>query len=357
MIGERIKQARQAAGLALRDLADQCGVSAMAVSKYERGEITPSSDVLLAIGKALGVRIEYFFRDHEVELKEVEYRKHKDLPEKEKKRILAEVRDQLERWLALEEFIPTRWSTQFHVPSGLPEKIASLDEVEAVAQSVRTAWKLGSGAIPDLIDTLELHGLKVFATPYDADRMFDGLCAMANGKPVVVVGGKTWPGDRQRFTLAHELGHFILKDRLAKNLRDQEEKACNRFAGAFLVPKASAEKLLGRDRTWIEPRELQLLKEEWGMSMTAWMLRAYDLGIINKAVKSRLWDHFAANKWTTREPDPQYPLEKPRGFEQLVYRALGEDLIGESKAAELLGLPVAEFAAQRNMEAPANVAC
>ena len=355
MIGERIKQARQAAGLALRDLADQCGVSAMAISKYERGEITPSSDVLLALGKAFGVRIEYFFRDHEVELEEVEYRKHKDLPEKEKKRILAEVRNQLERWLALEEFIPTRWSTQFQVPAGLPEKISSLEEVETVAQELRTKWKLGLGAIPDLIDTLELHGLKVFATPYDADKMFDGLCAWANGKPVVVVG-KTWPGDRQRFTLAHELGHFVLKGRLAKNIREQEEKACNRFAGAFLVPKASAEKLLGRDRTWIEPRELQLLKEEWGMSMIAWILRAYDLGILNKANKSRLWDHFEANNWIKTEPGEEYRPEKPRGFEQLVYHALAEDLIGESKAAELLGLPVAEFAAQRNMETPTNAA-
>lgn len=357
MIGERIKQARQAAGLALRDLAELCGVSAMAISKYERREITPSSDVLLALGKALGVRVEYFFREQDVELEEVEYRKHKDLPEKEKKHILAEVRDQLERWLELEEFIPTRWATQFHVPAGLSETVSSLDEVEVLADQLRTKWKLGQGPIPDLIDTLELHGLKVFATPYDADQKFDGLCAVANGKPVVVVGGKNWPGDRQRFTLAHELAHFVLKDRLGKNLRGQEEKACNRFAGAFLVPKASVEKLLGRERTWIEPRELKLLKDEWGMSMIAWILRAFDLGIINRNNKSRLWDHFESNGWTKKEPGEQYPLEKPRGFEQLVYRALAEDVIGESKAAELLGLSVTEFAAQRNMEAPANAAC
>ena len=102
MIGERISQARQSAGLPLRNLAKQVGVSAMAISKYERGEITPSSEVLIALGKALGVRVEYFFRQAQVELKEVEYRKHSSLPERDKQRILAEVRDQLERWLALE---------------------------------------------------------------------------------------------------------------------------------------------------------------------------------------------------------------------------------------------------------------
>ena len=47
MIGERIKQARKAAGLSLRALADRAGVTAMAISKYEAGKSTPSSRVLL----------------------------------------------------------------------------------------------------------------------------------------------------------------------------------------------------------------------------------------------------------------------------------------------------------------------
>jgi Zn-dependent peptidase ImmA (M78 family)/DNA-binding XRE family transcriptional regulator len=355
MIGARIKQARLAAGLSLRDLAAQADVSAMAVSKYEREEIAPSSDVLQALAKALGVRVEYFFRQHEVALQAIEYRKHHDMPEKEKNRILADVRDQLERWLALEEFIPTSWATQFRLPEGLPSKVASLDEIEAVASALRNAWKLGRGAIPALVDTLELHGIKVFATAFDGDRKFDGLSATANGKPVIiVVGGEHQPGDRQRFTLAHELGHLILKARLAKNL--DEEKACNRFAGAFLAPKENVEKMLGRTRTWLEPRELQLLKEEWGLSMGSWVLRARDLGILSAANTAEVLAHFRAHGWERREPDPQLPREESRGFEQLIYRALAEDMIGESKAAELLGLPLADFAARRNMEAPPDAA-
>lgn len=355
MIGERIKQARLSSGLSLRDLAAQCGISAMAISKYERGEITPSSSVLLALGKVLDVRVEYFFRQHEVELEEVEYRKHPDLPEKEKKRILADVREQLERWLALEEFIPTRWSARFRIPHGLPGKVKSLDEIEEVALAVRNDWKIGHGAIPDLVDTLELHGIKVFATSVDGDRKFDGLSASANGKPVIIiVGGAHAPGDRQRFTLAHELGHLMLKGRLVRGI--DEEKACHRFAGAFLVPQANVQKLLGKDRTWIEPRELQLLKQEWGLSMAGWMLRARDLGILARPKASELWKLFVDHGWDKREPEPQYPREKPRGFEQLVYRALAEDQIGESKAAELLGLSLREFVAQRKMEVPADAA-
>lgn len=355
MIGERIKQARQSVGMSLRDLAAQCDISAMAISKYERNEITPSSEVLIALSKALAVRVEYFFRQNQVELEEVEYRKHPDMPEKHKQRILADVREQLERWLALEEFIPTRWAMPFHLPSGLPNKIKSLEDIEEIALLVRKDWKLGHGAIPDLIDTLELHGIKVFATAMDGERKFDGLSASANGKPVIiVVGGTHAPGDRQRFTLAHELGHLILKGRLDQSL--DEEKACHRFAGAFLAPKDNVQKMLGKERTWIEPRELQLLKQEWGLSMAGWMLRARDLEILPRPKANELWKFFVSNGWDKREPGEQFPRETPRGFEQLIYRALAEDLIGESKAAELLGLSLREFVSQRKMEVPSHVA-
>lgn len=355
MIGDRIKQARHAAGLTLRELGALCDLSAMAISKYERGEITPSSTALLALAKALGVRTEYFFRQQEAALEEVEYRKHPDMPEKEKARILADAREQLERWLALEEFIPTQWAARFVAPADLPGKVNTLDEIEDVALKLRKAWKLGDDALPTLIDTLEQHGVKVFTTLIDGDRKFDGLSATANGKPIIlIVGGEHQPGDRQRFTLAHELGHLILKGRLNKNL--DEEKACHRFAGAFLAPRDAVLRSLGRSRKRLEPMELQLLKQEWGLSMTGWMLRARDLGIIDRKEASAMWKQFQAQGWDRREPDPQFPREHSRGFEQLVYRALAEDQISESKAAELLGVPLGEFVAQRHLESTSDAA-
>lgn len=40
----------------------------------------------------------------------------------------------------------------------------------------------------------------------------------------------------------------------------------------------------------------------------------------------------------------------PRLFEQLVYRALGEQYVSESKAAELLGIPAMRFNVERQLE-------
>jgi Zn-dependent peptidase ImmA (M78 family)/DNA-binding XRE family transcriptional regulator len=357
MLGARIKQARQAACLSLRELADLVGISAMAISKYERDEIKPSSDVLLRLAQALDVRTEYFFRQTTIEIEAAEYRKHPKLPVKEERRIYGDVMEQIERWLELESFIPSPWSKAFELPKGLPKHVASMDEIEDVCDAVRSAWKLGQSPIQDLIEVLEEVGIKVFLTKHDSDEKFDGMSAMANGQPIIVAGSdKTkWPGDRQRFTIAHELGHLILKGRLPKNL--DEEKACHRFAGAFLVPKEEAIKALGARRTWIEPRELYLLKMEWGLSMNAWIHRACDLGIVNKATGRKLWNCFEAQGWRKAEPGDPFPHECAMQYKKLVFRALAEQLIGESKAAELLGTSSTQLNAQRRMEVVDEADC
>jgi len=349
MIGDRIKQARTAFGLSTRALAERAGVSAMAISKYENNQSVPSSDVLLALAKALGVRTEYFFRHTQVELKEVEYRTHPDIPVKEKNKILAGAQDQVERWLELEDFLPTPWSKPFGVPVEVPARIKNYDQIEEVANAVRGAWQLGLNPIPDLIDTFESRGIKVFVAHYRGDMKFDGFAAKADGMPVIVINEDS-PGDRQRFTLAHELGHLVMHGRLAKNM--DEETACNRFAGAFIVPKEKVFEALGERRSWLEPQELMLLKFEFGLSMGGWTYRARDLGILPQQRMRELWQMFRANGWKEKEPGPQYGQEKTRLFKQLVYRALAEDLIGETKAAELLGMSLSELSACRNMEYP-----
>ncbi len=351
MIGERIQQARKASGLTLRALAEKVGVSAMAISKYENNQSTPSSGVLLALAKALGVRTEYFFRRVSVELTDVNHREHDKLPEKEEQKVLADVKEQLERWLELEEVVPAPWSIQFSLPDNLAGPIESYDEIEDVAVKMREHWDLGLNPIPDLIDTIEAKGVKVLITQYDGHKYFNGLSAQVNGAPVVVVG-KNWVGDRQRFTLAHELGHLVLHGLLSERLN--EEQACNRFAGAFLVPKESVKTCLGERRTRLELRELLLLKLEWGLSMMAWSFRAKDLNIISNAAYKELWRQHMQNwKAEGKEPGPQYEKEETRLFEQLIYRALAEDMLSESKAAELLGESLSNFHANRKME-PSN---
>jgi Zn-dependent peptidase ImmA (M78 family) len=181
----------------------------------------------------------------------------------------------------------------------------------------------------------------------DGDNKFDGLQATVAGGPVIVVGDH-WPGDRQRFTLIHELGHLMIHDRLATGL--DEEKACNRFAGAFLLPGSAVRQELGEHRTSLELQELALLKDEFGLSMQAILYRAADLGIISPSYFQHCMRSFKLKGWNRKEPGSEYKKEVAHLFQQMIFHALAEDYIGESKAAELLGMPMAEFRSLRSME-------
>ncbi len=347
MIGIRLYRARKAAGLSLRDLAAMVDLTHATIKKYEDGQSVPSSATLIKLARALDVRTEYFFRPDTVALDRIEYRKRTTLPKKRLDAIEHEVIDQIERRIELENLFPAPPVQGFTPVNGLPESITELDQIEAVAEAVREAWDLGYDPIPDLIDVLETHGIRVFMIDANADSKFDGLAASVNGMPIIVVGSN-WPGDRQRFTLAHELGHLMLSGRLAPEMI--EEQACNRFAGAFLLPRQSVQQELGTRRSDIEPKELSLLKDEFGLSMAGVRYRARDLAIVSPAWCTEQARLFRIKGWHITEPGNPYPTEKAHVFEQLLFHALAEDYIGESKAAELMKMPLTEFRALRALE-------
>jgi Zn-dependent peptidase ImmA (M78 family)/DNA-binding XRE family transcriptional regulator len=344
MIGARIQRARKAAGLAYRPLAGQLGLSHTTLSKFEKGELTPDSAQLLRLAQALGVRTEYFFRPDTVSLEGVEYRKHSTLAKKALRKIEADILDQAERWFELLGLFPSKPIPDFAVPKDLPAHIDGLDDAERMALALRKCWQLGLNAIPNMTDLLESKGIIVIASASAEAGKFDGLCASVNGTPVIVTQAGL-PGDRQRFTLAHELGHLLMQGRL--RMQVDEEKACHRFAGAFLLPARETEAHLGSARHQLEIGELHLLKHEFGISMRACLARALQAGILNESAFKRMQIKFNIQGWHKCEPGNPCLTEVTRLYEQLVYRALGEELIGESKAAELLGMSVAQFHRQR----------
>jgi Zn-dependent peptidase ImmA (M78 family)/DNA-binding XRE family transcriptional regulator len=346
MIGERINRARSAAGLSLKALGEIVGVSNNMIKKYEHGNSIPTSGMLIKISKALGVRNEYFFRPDHVTLTNVEYRKRSSTPAKVLKRIKADVLDQAERWQELANIWPSFPLPKFD-KGDLAAKVTTLDDVDTLSQSLRAEWGLGENPIPDLIDTLESKGILVIITDVDESAKFDGLQATVSDQPVIVVSSN-WPGDRQRFTIAHELGHLYLHGQLPADL--DEEKACNRFAGSFLLPTRSIRSQMGERRHNIEIQELYMLKHEYGLSMSACLYRAKDVGIIEERTHTKIMIYFNKHHWRKKEPNDAYPKEQTYLFKQLVYRALGEGIVSESKAAELLGVPLMKFHNERKLE-------
>ena len=333
-VGERIKLGRKSSGLSLRALAEEVGVSAQAISKYERDQDVPSSGVLLRLARALGVRVEFFFRQRPVAISSPVYRKRTALPRKQEEAVKARVQDWLERYLEAESFISLEPIPQFDLPENMKRQVTSLAEVEEVALELRRAWGLGLAPIENMFELLEDHGIKVGLV--DAHDKFDGCIMWANETIPVIVVKRDLPGDRQRFNLAHELGHLVLDPASSVDI----EKAAYRFAGAFLVPAQQVYFELGQRRQSLDLLELHSLKHKYGLSMQGWIYRAQDLRILSTNAATRLFQRFRQHGVHRQEPGDQLPPEEPKRMTRLILRALAEDLISESRAAELLGRPL-----------------
>ena len=341
MLSERLKLARKRSGLSLRALSSAMGgiVSAQAIGKYERGEMMPSSGVAIALAGALEVSLSYLLSPSKVSLKSVEFRKLASTKARERAAVEGEVLDHVDRYLQVEEILGID-TTQSECPRGALHIVNSVEDAEQAATAVRAAWNLGGGPIPDMTELLEERGIKVFK--WSLPKSVDGLSChvrRVGGTDVPVVVCSTEKSlERQRFTIAHELGHIVSDIPLDV----QGEKACNRFAGAFLAPEEELMREVGRRRANFGFAELIEIKHMFGISAAALVMRMRDLGIITDATLRDIFGGIGSS-WRTDEPRPLTRTERPKRFRRLCLRALAENEISDSKAAELLRLRVSEI--------------
>ncbi len=332
-IGDRLKMARYASGLSMRALGALADLSAQAISKYERNLDTPGSSALVRLSKALGVRPEFFFRPAAIAVSVSANRAHPCISKKASEAIVEQAREVLERSVELEDLFAGQLSSP-PFPADLRIRIQAIERVEDAAEQLRGEWGLGLDPISNLTAAAEDHGIRVVLVEGSLD--FDACIVQSSELGPVVVLKKGVPGDRQRFSLAHELGHLLLM--IAQGV--DHEAACNRFAGAFLVPRERVRKELGASRDSLGLGELELLKVKYGLSMQSWIHRAQEAGVLSERQAKRQLQEFKRNGWKIAEPGAQVPPEETMRTNLLVERALAEGLITRSRAAELAGKPL-----------------
>ena len=334
---ERLKSARKMKGWSLQELADNItiAISKQALNKYEQNLMKPTGEVLIALSKALEVKPDYFLKESAIELAPVEFRKKAKLSPKQEDSIKEKVKDFLERYLEVEQLLNIK--TKFSNPIK-KLTLSEVDEVEAAALKLIDGWNLGYDPIPNVIEMLEDNGVRVMEI--DAPEEFNGLSTFVGEIPVVVIN-KNYSVEGKRFTALHELGHLVLSIEEGAD----KERICHAFAGALLLPDDCIEKLICDKRSNIAPGELVSIKEQFGISVQAIMMRAQLKGIIDKNASGRFWKSIAGNK--KEEGLGSYAgREKSYRFEHLVFRLAAEDVVSMSKAANLAGIKLATFKEQ-----------
>lgn len=333
VFSNKVKSARKLRAWSQQNLADKIDVSKNMISKYERGESIPSSEVLIKLAKSFQLSLDYFFTPFAVELGAINFRKKSNLGIRRLDAIKEEVRLKLSNYIEIENIlrIDNAFATTIQ-----KREINALEDLEEIVLKIREDWKIGLDPVHNITQLLEDQRIKVIEIA-EQENLFDGMATLIDDKYAVIVVNKNFPIERKRFTLLHELGHLILD--IPDGDEKEEEKYCNQFAAEFLFPKSSVLKEFGNKRNSIAVRELIEAQKKYGISIQAIVYRLVDLNVISKHRQQNFYKQINYDK-NLKELIDKERFDSPEfshRYKQLVYRAYSQEMISGSRAANLLG--------------------
>lgn len=323
-IGKSIRYFRSQKGVSQQWLADAIGVSKMSISYFERDKRRPDIETVKRICSALNVSLGKFmaFSDS-ITLSDGSFQKSDELSAAQKNSILAQIRYSAQRYCDACACANVDCSE-----CALPkDKVPMLDSAADAAVYMREAFGLPvNGPAGNLTQILENKGICVVMVKQEDSgssiKGFSGYHAVSNkGLPVIAFNeGLTY--GCLRMTLAREVARLLFSN--------VSERQISNAARLFLLPGPDLIREIGEKRPNISPKEIELVGDKYGVSDQCVVLRAREEGIITRETYSRIQNgkHYPADAYKNDE--------QPVRLLQLVCRAYTDNLIGISKAAELL---------------------
>lgn len=299
----RLIQALAARGLSQVALASMVGVSPATISKWKSGQQSPEAEALVNLSQVINVAPEWFTRPLPEKCSLPLFRSNASAHANARAMLEARLEWTQDIALALSEFVDF---PEINLPKRAftdPEQITNAD-IEEAADECRDLWNLGRRAIPDLAMAVEGAGV-ILVREETGAASIEGLSAWspALNRPIVLLSADKQNGFRSRFDLAHELGHLILHkgiDRSTDPARHKlMEDQAHRFAGAFLLP---AETFAADVKSPVTLDSLLLLKQRWGVSVAAMVMRLWALKVIDDDAKGLLFKRRSARWGVKAEP-------------------------------------------------------
>ena len=326
-------------------------VSTTAVERYENAVMFPeNSSILVTLAEALNTNVDNLTRQFTIRIdKDFSFRKKSKLGKKRIDVVKMKVQQCIEKYVEIENITGDEPKFDAFFNNIVVKKA---EDARLVANELRKKWNLGDGPISQPMVMLEEHGVKVIEVEEDPE-LFDGTSTIVEGLPVVVLNKcesfrpeskHTFSPERRNLTLFHELGHQIMN--IPDDVSDKEkENLCNVFANEMLIPSKTFLNIFGKKRQAITIVELKDVQLNYGISARALMMKAHQLGVINKSryVGFCIKMNDPANERLRKTLDgSSMPAEHTSRYERLVFRALSSETITTSKAAEMLDISVDE---------------
>lgn len=310
--GERIRHARELKGWTQAELASRIGLGQSAIAQFEGAALQPRPGVVEAICFQTGLPPAFF------ESPPVEHFPQGTLLFRSRASMTtSQARQAHAAALTVYELAEAMRRRTRKIPHRIPRfDLKRIDDIERAAAMTRSGIGISpDGPIPNLVLSLERAGVLVLGLWEEMeDRDAFSLWSGTDLETPVIVLSPGRPGDRVRFSLAHELGHLVMHQafRAPRNLRELERQA-DRFAGAFLLPASGILSELGDHPTLTL---LAKLKARWRVSMQALILRAQALGLLTPRQVKYLYQQMQQRGWRRNEP-VDIAVEKPRAVRKM----------------------------------------
>jgi Zn-dependent peptidase ImmA (M78 family)/transcriptional regulator with XRE-family HTH domain len=284
--------ARDSRGLLQQDLASRLGISQGMMSKIESQEALLNEGLLRKLAKTLNYREKFFFHKGEYQPTFLNYRRRQKVSSK----ILTPIDASINVLrISVETVLQSLGLNSFPAIFGK----GPISEPRQAARDLRRIWKIPSGPIRSIVSEIESHGIIVLKFDFKTERVDSRTILTRDNIPIIVCNASLL-GDRQRFSIAYELGHIALHAFRPSLSQTDIGHEANLFASEFLMPEAQIKEDLNTD---VNIARLGELKLKWRVSMQALLYRANDLGIISDNQKKYLVAQF--NKLGIRRREPK----------------------------------------------------
>jgi Zn-dependent peptidase ImmA (M78 family)/DNA-binding XRE family transcriptional regulator len=304
-LGERLRIARESAGVTQADAALAIEVARTTLIAIEQGQRRIRMIELQQLARRYSTSVNALLRQEAIQVDLApRFRKligTSDMAADSAAKLLA---DLAKAEVELENLLGFK-----RVSNYPPERPILRGDVRAQAEhdamELRQRLGLGNSPVPDIVTLLELElGVRVYVRRLDS--RISGLFAYDEALGPCMLLNASHPRDRRTQSAAHETGHFVSTRREPEILHShevensREERYANAFARAFLTPARAVtqkfqEVTAGSDR--LSRRHVIVLAHFFSVSREAILRRLEELTL----AKPGTWDWFQSNGGITDE--------------------------------------------------------
>lgn len=329
-VAYRLKSLRISRGWTLEKLAEKLHnrVTKQAISKYEQGKMLPDQSIIDALAEVFDVDPSYFFSPTKITQDQITFRPNHYLGKRAQETLKVIVVEKLEPYFELEQML--------QIDSSFVNPIEELEiwgpnEMEEAVNELRRIWKVGNQPILNLFDLLESYEVKILDGSFNKIAVDAIALTIEDYGPVIAVQNNLTDLEK-RLAVLRELGFILFS-----NFVEASDHLCHYFAAAFLLPKDVMINQLGRSRKHISINELMIIQERYGVPLTTIIERGALLGIFPVTLSNRFkkWKQHH-NKGLPAKYAGAFSLkDKSMRFDQLLVRAISENLVSLDQAAEM----------------------